>query len=97
MSTGGDSTSDRDEATSALDVEVQAQIVELLRRLSVEKGIALLFITHDLALLRSIAERVLVMHDGRIVEEGAVEEVINHPQSERTRELLSANIFSTEG
>ena len=84
-----------DEATSALDVEVQAQVIELLRRLSVEKGIALLFITHDLALLPSIAERMLVMHDGRIVESGAVDEVIERPRSEWTRELLAANVFST--
>ena len=86
-----------DEATSALDVEVQKQIVGLLKRLSAEKGIALLFITHDLALLPSIAERVLVMHDGRIVESGLVDDVIERPQSEWTRELLEANFLSTDG
>lgn len=85
-----------DEATSALDVTVQAQVVELLRRLSAEKNISLLFITHDLALLPSIAERVLVMNGGRIVEAGAVEEVIAAPKSEFTRELLTADFFSME-
>ncbi len=85
-----------DEATSALDVDVQAQVIELLRRLNSEKSIALLFITHDLALLPTIAERVLVMHDGRIVESGRVDEVIAVPQSEFTRELLAANLFLTE-
>ena len=85
-----------DEATSALDVDVQAQVIALLRRLNAEKSIALLFITHDLALLPTIAERVLVMHDGRIVESGRVDEVIAAPQSEFTRELLAANLFLTE-
>ena len=85
-----------DEATSALDVDVQAQVIALLRRLNSEKSIALLFITHDLALLPTIAERVLVMHDGRIVESGRVDEVIAAPQSEFTRELLAANLFLTE-
>ena len=85
-----------DEATSALDVRVQAQVTELLRRLSVERGIALLFITHNLAILPALVERVMVMHDGRVVETGAVGDVIGRPQSEWTRELLAAEIFSTE-
>lgn len=85
-----------DEATSALDVKVQSQVTKLLRRLSVERGIALLFITHNLALLPSLVDRVIVMHDGRIVEAGAVDDVIRRPQSEWTRELLEADIFSTE-
>lgn len=85
-----------DEATSALDVTVQEQIVELLRRLSVDKGIALLFITHDLALLPRIVDRVLVMNAGRIVESGAVDDVIERPQSDWTRELMSADFFSME-
>ncbi len=85
-----------DEATSALDVKVQAQVTGLLRRLSVERGIALLFITHNLAILPTLVERVMVMHDGRVVETGAVEDVIKRPQSEWTRELLAAEIFSTE-
>ena len=86
-----------DEATSALDVTVQDQVVELLRRLSVERGIALLFITHNLTLLPSIAERVLVMHDGRIAESGLVDDVIERPQSEWTRELLEADMFFADG
>ena len=85
-----------DEATSALDVTVQEQVVDLLRRLSVEKGIALLFITHDLALLPRIVDRVLVMSAGRVVEAGAVNDVIERPQSARTRELMSADFFSME-
>ena len=85
-----------DEATSALDVKTQVQVIDLLRRLSVERGLALLFITHNLSLLPTLVERVLVMHEGRIVETGAVEDVIKRPQSEWTRELLTAEIFSTE-
>ena len=85
-----------DEATSALDPETQLQVIELLRRLSVEKGLAVLFITHDLGILPSIAERVIVMHGGRIVESGRVEEVINAPRSEYTRELLAANFSLRE-
>ncbi len=85
-----------DEATSALDVATQDQVVRLLRRLSAERGIALLFITHNLSLLPSIVDRVIVIHDGRIVESGLVEEVIERPQSEWTRELLSAELLTRE-
>ena len=85
-----------DEATSALDVATQAQVVKLLRRLSADRGIALLFITHNLSLLPSIVDKVIVMHDGRIVESGLVEEVIERPQSEWTRELLSAELLTRE-
>lgn len=83
-----------DEPTSALDVSTQDQIAGLLRRLSVEKGIALIFITHDLSLLPRLVERVLVMDAGRIVESGAVDDVMERPQSECTRELLTASFFS---
>ena len=85
-----------DEAISALDVKTQGQVIDLLRRLSAERGLALLFITHNLSLLPTLVERVIVMHDGRIVESGAVDDVIKRPRSEWTRELLTAEIFSTE-
>lgn len=79
-----------DEATSALDVTVQAQIVELLKRLQNEAGVSYLFICHDLALVQKICDRVLVMHDGEIVEEGTPEEVILHPKNDYTRMLVDS-------
>ena len=78
-----------DEVTSALDVSVQAAIVELLGRLRAEIGLSLLFITHDLALIRTIADRVLVMTGGRVVEQGGVATVLEAPSAEYTRLLLS--------
>ena len=83
-----------DEATSALDVAVQAQVVRLLRKLCSKQGIACLFITHDLALLPRIADRVAVMHEGRIVEEGETLRVVGAPKSPCTKELLSADFFT---
>jgi peptide/nickel transport system ATP-binding protein len=84
-----------DEVTSALDVSVQAAIVELLGELRREMGLSLLFITHDLALIRTIADRVAVMHRGRIVEQGSVDEILTSPSADYTRELL-ANTPSIE-
>jgi peptide/nickel transport system ATP-binding protein len=84
-----------DEVTSALDVSVQAAIVELLAELRREMGLSLLFITHDLALIRTIADRVAVMHRGRIVEQGSVDEILTTPSADYTRELL-ANTPSIE-
>jgi peptide/nickel transport system ATP-binding protein len=78
-----------DEVTSALDVSVQAAIVELLGKLRSEMGLSMLFITHDLALIRTIADRVTVMTDGRIVEQGTVTEIFTAPSAEYTRKLLS--------
>jgi oligopeptide/dipeptide ABC transporter ATP-binding protein len=78
-----------DEVTSALDVSVQAAIVELLAELQRDLGLAMLFVTHNLPLVRSIAGRVAVMSTGRIVELGPVEQVINAPTDEYTRRLLS--------
>ncbi len=68
-----------DEVTSALDVSVQAAIVELLRELRVETGLSMLFITHNLALIRTIADRVIVMTEGKIVEAGPTLDVFNSP------------------
>jgi peptide/nickel transport system ATP-binding protein len=78
-----------DEVTSALDVSVQAAIVELLRELRVETGLSMLFITHNLALIRTIADRVVVMTEGRIVEAGPTLDVFNSPSAEYTGRLLA--------
>ena len=78
-----------DEVTSWLDVSVQASIVELLVRLQSEIGLCMLFVTHNLALIRSIAYDVAVMNEGRIVEYGPTDEVLANPQAEYTRKLLA--------
>jgi peptide/nickel transport system ATP-binding protein len=78
-----------DEITSSLDVSVQATIVEMLRSLQAEHGLTLVFITHNLALVRSIADRVAVMHDGKLVELGETSHVLDHPQADHTRQLLA--------
>ncbi len=79
-----------DEPTSALDVSVQAQILNLLRQLQYELGVSFLFITHNLAAVEFIADRVAVMYLGRIVEQGAVDRVLTQPAHPYTRALLSA-------
>ncbi|HMY99235.1 MAG TPA: ATP-binding cassette domain-containing protein, partial [Burkholderiaceae bacterium] len=79
-----------DEPTSALDVSVQAQILNLLRELQRETGVALLFITHNIAVVSYLAQRVAVMHQGRIVETGPVEAILNAPREDYTRALLAA-------
>ena len=79
-----------DEAVSALDVTIQAQIIDLLRRLQARYGIAYLFISHDLSVVRQLSEQILVMHQGKVVERGRTEDVIFNPQHEYTRTLLDA-------
>ncbi|NNU47211.1 ABC transporter ATP-binding protein [Rhizobium sp. WYCCWR 11279] len=79
-----------DEPTTALDVTVQAQILELLRQLKAVHGMSLLFITHDLGIVRKFADRVCVMTKGKIVETGTVEEVFANPKHDYTRHLLAS-------
>ena len=78
-----------DEITSALDVSVQGSIVSLLEGLRKERGISMVFVTHNLALVRSIAARVQILQEGRVVEWGSVVEVMETPREEYTRKLLS--------
>ena len=79
-----------DEATSALDVTVQAQVMELLTRLRQQHRMSCLFISHDLALVQSFCDRVLVMKDGRLVEEGTPDQVILRPKEAYTKRLVDA-------
>jgi microcin C transport system ATP-binding protein len=79
-----------DEPTTALDVTIQAQILELLRQLQREMGMAMLLITHDLGIVRKMAERVYIMQGGKIVETGATEEIFTAPKHPYTKHLLAA-------
>jgi len=80
-----------DEPTSALDVSVQAQVLNLIKKLQAAKALTYLFITHDLNVVRHIADRVMVMYLGKLVEEGTVAEIFERPLHPYTRALLSAN------
>jgi peptide/nickel transport system ATP-binding protein len=79
-----------DEPVSALDVSIRAQILDLFAELNQKLGIAYLFITHDLTVARAITDQVMVMHDGRIVERGGTNEILDHPQSEAAKALVAA-------
>lgn len=79
-----------DEVTSSLDASVQADIVALLKQIQAERGLSMLFITHDLTLAAAVAHRVMVLKDGRVVETGPVTQVLGDPQADYTRELVRA-------
>ena len=79
-----------DEPTSALDRSVQKEIVDLLRRLQSENGLAYVFISHDLAVVRALSDRILVMRNGQVVEQGTAEQVVSAPRETYTQELMRA-------
>ena len=79
-----------DEPTSALDMTVQVQIVELLRGLQRKYGLAFLFISHDLKVVRAMSHKVLVMKQGDVIEQGTADDLFDRPQTDYTRELLQA-------
>ncbi|MFC1459415.1 ATP-binding cassette domain-containing protein [Microvirga arabica] len=79
-----------DEITSALDVTTQAQVLDLLQKLKTEQGLTLIYISHDLAVVSAICERVMVFNTGRLVETGPVRTVLASPASEYTKELIRA-------
>jgi ABC-type oligopeptide transport system ATPase subunit len=83
-----------DEPLSALDVSIQAQIVNLLLRLKQQLNLTYLFISHDLAMVRHLADSVIVMHSGRLIEQGKVPDTIDHPKHPYTRALIEASFLT---
>lgn len=79
-----------DEATSALDVTIQKQIMDLLKELKEKHGLSFIFICHNLALVQMFCDRVLVLHEGKVVESGLPDEIINEPKQAYTRKLVNA-------
>ena len=79
-----------DEPTAALDVSVQAVVLNLLQDLKAQLGMSYLFVSHDLNVVRLLCDRVIVMHAGRIVEEGSAESVLDSPKADYTRSLIEA-------
>ena len=79
-----------DESVSSLDVSVQAQILNLLTELREEKGLSYIFISHDLSVVRFMADRILVMYQGKIVEEGLADDLYNNPKTAYTKKLIEA-------
>ena len=79
-----------DEPTTALDVTIQLQIVKLLQRLNEEKKMAVLFISHDLSLVKRLCDRIIVMHNGDLVEQGSAQEIFENPKERYTKELIDA-------
>ena len=79
-----------DEPTTALDVTVQTQILKLLKRKNEEENVGILYISHDLSLVRRLCTRVIVMYNGNIVETGDVEQIFTHPKEEYTQRLIAA-------
>jgi microcin C transport system ATP-binding protein len=84
-----------DEPTSALDMTVQVQIVDLLRSLQARKGLAYIFISHDLRVIRALSHRVMIMRGGDVVEEGLCEDVFANPKTDYTRTLMQAAFGET--
>jgi microcin C transport system ATP-binding protein len=84
-----------DEPTSALDVSIQQQVLELLVRLQQRHRMAYLLITHDLAVIQAMAHRVMVMHQGKVIESGVTQQVLENPKTDYTRALIRA-AFATD-
>ncbi|MCB1738227.1 MAG: ATP-binding cassette domain-containing protein, partial [Gammaproteobacteria bacterium] len=83
-----------DEPTSALDRSVQSQIVDLLRALQRRHRLAYVFISHDLKIVRALANRIIVMRDGKVVEQGTVDDIFSRPQHDYTQRLINAACFT---
>ena len=79
-----------DEPTTALDVTTQEQIIELMKQLNEKKGTAILFISHDLSLVETLCNQVIVMKDGEIVESGSTKDIVDYPRQQYTKDLLAA-------
>jgi microcin C transport system ATP-binding protein len=80
-----------DEPTSALDRTIQKQVIDLLRGLQSKYGLSYLFISHDLAVIKAISHRVMVMRQGEVIESGSTEQIFNSPISAYTKELIAAS------